>query len=1203
MADDFKSRIEAAKSKGYSDDEIVSAIANGKPEFAPRIKAAKQKGYSSKEIVSALAQAPATSTVATQPMTADSSKESFTGRVGKDLSIGWRSQMAHAAHTAANAASMVGAKDTSEKLNKWSQEEEPTAEEVAGKDSVFDKVTQGVGGFLPGAIEFAPAIAARRAGPAVAGVIGAIGAKDQGFKRALITGAKDAAQFRLMEFGGNFPTRLGRAVGTGAIAGGYSALVGGGSAKESIANALIGATVGGLAPNATGAVASEKVPLLKALKQTFMPTKMSEAAAATGRNIAKSLAERERMNDIAHYALEKGRDYFDKQSVDTAAPGGVSQAARRWFKDYQTGNIQRMDKSLRPYGEFMKEAFEKTGTALHDRNLLQTFRDNFMSQMWTRDGKEDPGVFALFKRNPLTGAGKFQKQRVFESIEEGLDWIQQNPQAAKGLKLLTNNPIEMGLLGLREQHKMITTYDFMHSQLDQGLLEYVQPFEHLKAANLKAQGWVPAPQGVGKALDGISIELAKKNGLAGNGSFYMPKDSATIIENLMAQGARSNPLTKGALYGTGSLNKAQLSMTSRHYFTTALEAAIGRGALAQKYLVTGLAQRNPRMLAKALRSTGEVLTAPIDPLTNALTAKLFNKPTQSGKLVREFLSPGSYPEMATMAKLLVTGGGRAGQEAIYRAGDVRAAKIGLIGAKQIAQMAWKERDHFLSLNPKYRGDLMARMRMVSDATKMASGMMQIPGAVIEGITAPIFEYAVPMFKFASYSKMMEYEMARLEPELNKVGATSPAGQQLIAKAARNVWDSVDNRLGTFVYDNLAWNTMLKNVMMITFRSVGWRLGTLREIGGGVLDWKKATTDMLRGKSPEFTHRMAYTIALPVVVGVVGGIANKLMTGENPKSLQDLYRPRTGDKDENGNDKRIDFASYMNDLIHVLPMEGEDRFLRVKRYVQGALNPGIEVISELLRNSDFNNNQIIDKDGTRNEQLEDALKYATSQFVPISLKGMNTQSKYKGVGSEKYLPTHEKTEGGGALSGFHAGGLLKGMTGVNPAPADEMKRPFERYADEHPKRSAGESQKPETASRTAYRKDLFKAFKYKDEAEFRRLFDQAVSEGIFQSKDERLLRNEAKVSAGVEKFQRLGTVDKLQSYLYAVHDAKVSDEEKNLMMRSLLRELAKNRAKILNASDNNEQARRAKIRLINGLRILKQVDKDGNFTDFTDDLPK
>jgi hypothetical protein len=71
-----------------------------------------------------------------------------------------------------------------------------------------------------------------------------------------------------------------------------------------------------------------------------------------------------------------------------------------------------------------------------------------------------------------------------------------------------------------------------------------------------------------------------------------------------------------------------------------------------------------------------------------------------------------------------------------------------------------------------------------------------------------------------------------------MAAMELAGKPLLEKLGK-AWDSVDNRMGQVVYDNLFWRKSIKDIGMASVRSLGWNLGTFRELGGGALDFAKA----------------------------------------------------------------------------------------------------------------------------------------------------------------------------------------------------------------------------------------------------------------------------------------------------------------------------------------------------------------------------
>src|SRR5262249_9503285 len=155
------------------------------------------------------------------------------------------------------------------------------------------------------------------------------------------------------------------------------------------------------------------------------------------------------------------------------------------------------------------------------------------------------------------------------------------------------------------------------------------------------------------------------------------------------------------------------------------------------------------------------------------------------------------------------------------------------------------------------------------------------------------------------------ELARRE--LERLGPAASRDDVRVAMA--KAWDSVDNRLGQMVYDNLFWNKAVKDLSMASVRSLGWNLGTIRELGGGAVDTVLAGKDLATGKKPEFTHRMAYLVAMPMLTGIMGAVAGYLMTGKGPDELRDYFFPKTGELDAQGRPIRLTLPSYMKDVYH------------------------------------------------------------------------------------------------------------------------------------------------------------------------------------------------------------------------------------------------------------------------------------------------
>jgi hypothetical protein len=116
--------------------------------------------------------------------------------------------------------------------------------------------------------------------------------------------------------------------------------------------------------------------------------------------------------------------------------------------------------------------------------------------------------------------------------------------------------------------------------------------------------------------------------------------------------------------------------------------------------------------------------------------------------------------------------------------------------------------------------------------------------------------------------------------------------------------------------------------------------------------------------------------------VMGAVMNRLMTGENPKSLKDLYYPRTGGMDEKGNPQRVQLPTYIRDARGWLTHPWQT--------ATGKLHPNIQMIQELATGTTFNpktgkTEAIYDVHDPYYKIVEDVGKYIVHQLIPISFR--------------------------------------------------------------------------------------------------------------------------------------------------------------------------------------------------------------------------
>jgi hypothetical protein len=172
------------------------------------------------------------------------------------------------------------------------------------------------------------------------------------------------------------------------------------------------------------------------------------------------------------------------------------------------------------------------------------------------------------------------------------------------------------------------------------------------------------------------------------------------------------------------------------------------------------------------------------------------------------------------------------------------------------------------------------------------GLVRAPFAAVEAVSDVIMRQLVPRQKLGVFADRAAWELERLGPN-----ATFEETRAALAKA----WDSVENRMGQMTYDNLFWNRTAKDLAMITVRSVGWNLGTLREIGGGAVDALKIPAQIAGGKPPRdiSLHKVAYLMGLATVGAIMGAIYQYLHTGKGPEELKDYFFPKNGSLTKTG----------------------------------------------------------------------------------------------------------------------------------------------------------------------------------------------------------------------------------------------------------------------------------------------------------------
>lgn len=424
------------------------------------------------------------------------------------------------------------------------------------------------------------------------------------------------------------------------------------------------------------------------------------------------------------------------------------------------------------------------------------------------------------------------------------------------------------------------------------------------------------------------------------GKYYAPPEAARVFNNYVQGSALAG---KSATYdalrsAANAVNSAQLSLSAFHATFTTFDTMISKTALGLEQAFKGEFGKAAANLAKGILPTTAIETV------------------MKGNRVRAaYLNPASAtPEMRRIIQGLEKGGGRINMDWFYR----NTEGSGLI--KSI-------RDGSL-------------VRQVLDAYPQAPIKtllklpFQIAGKALQDVSHPIMEWLVPRQKLGVF-----YDLAN-----DWLKNNPKATEHELRNAMQIIWNSVDNRLGQLVYDNLFWSKTQKDLAFLAARSVGWNLGTVRELGGAMFDASRAIAALRAGDEIEFTHRMAYAVAMPMVLGTWGALINYLYTGEGPKEMRDYFFPRTGRINEHGQPERVMMPGYIKDVLEYNEAPVQT--------VANKLNPLWAFALQLYSNQDFYGGIIRDPEAEPSEQAKQFAEYVARQFQPFSFRSLERMRK-------------------------------------------------------------------------------------------------------------------------------------------------------------------------------------------------------------------
>jgi len=717
----------------------------------------------------------------------------------------------------------------------------------------------------------------------------------------------------------------------------------------------------------------------------------------------------------------------------------------------------------------------------------------------------DNEMYLHLAKRPVEGSRAFTKARVFDDIQTAQDF---------GLKLVSDNPIDLAYLKINEMKKYIMTHTAIKEmakeipdsvqilpageQGPKGYTALLGPYgtvlqgekaqaPEAKAAYQKSQQLKGAVAAQTKALaeaqaqfgdyspehQAASDQLGKVQTLYKQAvsdyntmqapqphKYWLKDDVAQIYNNYLSQTLYNNKYV-GPMYSTwmksaNLLNQWQLGILSGfHGGFTSMESVLSHGALGIKAISRGDFKEGVKFLGEA----------PMAWLRN---------PKFGDALLNVYRDPSTAGAFAArLEKLGITGKEARGVVDML---ELAGAKAGMgrefeTNTTQKALADWAD-------------------------DKKVKAIARTPQALVEQAARPIMEWLVPRQKFGVFGEMA-MDWMRRNPD---------ASHDETRKEAQQIWNRIDSRLGQVAYDRLFIHNITKNVAQAIIRAPGWTGGTVLELGGGLKDIAGWANGARKGEFAELSDRASYTIALATGMALANGLLTALFTGDIPDQPEDLWAFRTGNLDELGRPERYLLPTYWKDVHNWLSDP--------HKTAANKFHPLIGLASELNQNKDYYSTEIRHPDDNWLQQAGQVLGYGVKAFEPFWMRGMGKEAERGATNPVNYVAP---------------------LVGVMPAPADFSMS----AAEKEQMKILGESRSTAPRTQEEFQRSQLvnKIAREQRLGQDSGLLQQSMDNGKLSHRDLATIKEKATMEPMIRGFKKLGMDDAIAVYEKATVDEK------------------------------------------------------------------
>ena len=421
------------------------------------------------------------------------------------------------------------------------------------------------------------------------------------------------------------------------------------------------------------------------------------------------------------------------------------------------------------------------------------------------------------------------------------------------------------------------------------------------------------------------------------GKYYAPSSIAKVFNNFVSTGLSGKwkvPYTDLSLYdamrgGSNLANQFQLSLSLFHASESMFNSAISEASLGLQDLVNG----------HPIRGVGRIAN------TATIVGPGLRDIYYGSHLMAHVNDSSKFLNMSMAGRDFELANGRMSIDPFFRT-------------------------HFQESIPQTWKILSDDLRPKGDRARAALKLpFQIAGRAVEATAWPIMDQLVPRIKMGAF-----YQMANSIRE-DMVGR--PAEEQTLA--LQKAWDSVDNRFGQVVYENLFMQRSIKDGLALAMRSPGWNIGTIREVGLGTADLVKAIgNSVTKGERLKLSQRAGYTLALAGFTAYLNAIYQVTHPSAPKVEGLDYLYPRNGTKDDKGNWNRVYPKLYTYDFVNL--------FHDPEATVLHKESPLLATMGELLQNKNYFGREIYDPSDPAAMNLSIIAKFAMlEQYKPFSVE--------------------------------------------------------------------------------------------------------------------------------------------------------------------------------------------------------------------------